>query len=406
MGPPRVRGAVARFTFDGREVPFEPGDTYGAALHRAGIRVLARSLKYHRPRGLYCVQGSCGSCFVGAGGTPNVPACTTLAQEGCPLTSQNVIGTAKHDLLGVVDKVYWNGFDPHAAFTRMRLLNAAFLKGVRFMSGLGKPPAAGVEVAGPDAPRRHTLHVDEMVVGAGRNGLLRARDAAATGASVLLVDELPHLGGTAAWDPFESATRLLAKEVAARPNVQAWTQALCFGIYGAHEPGTPLVAAIRRVAGGREDLVEVTAGRITLGPGRHDAWPLFPNNDLPGVLSLRGALRLLGEFKVVPGRRVVAHGTALPRPVVALLQNAGAEVVGHGMVQAARGATQVEAAQVGGDWVECDTILCNLPGTPRVELFQQAGCALDWSTGVLAPKAAADGATTRPGLHAARGAGA
>ncbi|MEA3203892.1 MAG: hypothetical protein QOI63_1572, partial [Thermoplasmata archaeon] len=252
-------------------------------------------------------------------------------------------------------------------------------------------------------PRRHTLAVDELVVGAGRHGLLRARDAAATGASVLLVDELPHLGGTASWDPFEAATRRLAAEVATRPNVQAWTQALCFGIYGAHEPGQPMVAAVRRIHAGREDLVEVTAGRITLGTGRHDAWPLFTNNDLPGVLSLRGAMRLMGEHKVVPGRRVVAHGAPLPKAVVALLQNMGAEVVGHGMVTAARGTTHVEAAQVGGDWVECDTVVCNLPGTPRVELFQQAGCALDWSTGVLAPKANAEGATTRPGLHAALG---
>jgi sarcosine oxidase subunit alpha len=397
---------VARFTFDGKEVPFEEGDTFGAALHRAGVRVLSRSLKYHRPRGLYCVQGSCGSCFVGVDGTPNVPACTALAKEGCRLASQNVIGTAKHDLLGVVDRVYWNGFDPHAAFTRMRLLNEAFLKGVRFMSGMGRPPGPDVEVAGPAAPRRHTLQVDELVVGAGRNGLLRAREAAATGASVLLVDEMPHLGGTASWDPFESATRLLALEVAARPTVQAWTQALCFGIYGAHEAGRPMVAAIRRVVDGREDLVEVTARRITLGPGRHDAWPLFTNNDLPGVLSHRGALRLLGEHKVVPGRRVVVHGALLPKHVVALLQNSGADVVGHGMVTAARGLSQVEAAQVGGDWVECDTIVCNLPGTPRIELFQQAGCALDWSTGVLAPKAGADGATTRPGIHAALGAAA
>src|SRR5204863_115988 len=162
---------------------------------------------------------------------------------------QNVVGTAKHDLLGVVDRVYWNGFDPHNAFTRWRLLNAAFLKGVRFMSGVGKPPPPGVEVEGP---RRHTLHVDELVVGAGRNGLLRRR----------------------------------------------------------------------------------------------------------------GALRLLGGHKVLPGRRVVAHGAPLPKPVVALLQNAGAEVVGHGMVTAARGLSCVEAAQVNGDWVECDAILCNLPGTP------------------------------------------
>jgi sarcosine oxidase subunit alpha len=388
------------FTFDGKGVPFEAGDTLGSALHRSGVRVIARSLRYHRPRGLYCVQGSCGSCLVDVDGVPNVTACTAAAREGCKVSSQNVIGTAKHDLLGVVDKVYWNGFDPHNAFTRMRLLNEAFLRGVRFLSGVGKAPKPGVEVTGP---RRHMLHVEELVVGSGRNGLLRVRDAAASGGSVLLVEEAAHLGGTAAWDPFELRTRLLAREAAGKPNVQAWTQALCFGIYGAHD-GKPLVAAIRRTQGGQEDLWEVTADRITLATGRHDAWPLFANNDLPGVLSLRGALRLVGEHKVTPGRRAVTHGAPLPKPIVALLQNAGTEVVGHGMVQAARGLSQVEAAQVAGDWVECDTVLCNLPGTPRVELFQQAGCALDWSTGVLAPKAGRDGATTRPGVYAAVGA--
>ncbi|HUR61911.1 MAG TPA: 2Fe-2S iron-sulfur cluster-binding protein [Candidatus Thermoplasmatota archaeon] len=392
---------MAPFTFDGKEVPIHPGDTYGAALHRAGVRVLSRSMKYHRPRGLYCVQGSCGSCFVNADGTPNVPACTALAKDGCRLTSQNTVGTAQHDLLGIVDKVYWNGFDPHNAFTRMRLLNEVFLRGVRFMSGVGKPPAPGLAAA-PDGPRRHTLQVDELVVGAGRSGLQRAHEAGKAGARVLLVDELPHLGGTAAWDPFEMETRRLRDRVAALPNVQAWTQALCFGIYGAQEHGKPLVAALRRTQDGREDLVEVTASRITLGAGSHDAWPLFTNNDLPGVLSLRGALRLLGEHKVAPGRRAVVHGDPLPKHIVAFLQNAGTDVVAGGSVLAARGISHVEAAQVAGDWVACDTILCNLPGTPRIELFQQAGCALDWSSGVLAAKSAGpDGATTRPGVHKA-----
>ena len=40
------------------------GQSIGAALHAAGIRVLSTSAKYHRPRGLYCVAGACPSCSV------------------------------------------------------------------------------------------------------------------------------------------------------------------------------------------------------------------------------------------------------------------------------------------------------------------------------------------------------
>lgn len=376
----------------------QPGDTFASALHRAGHRVLSRSLKYHRPRGLYCVQGSCGSCFVNVDGTPNVPACTAAARDGCALSGQNVIGSARHDLLGVVDKVYWNGFDPHNAFTRPRIVNEVFLKGVRLLSGLGKPPPPGVHVEGP---RRHTLQVDELVVGSGRQGLMRAREAGRLHPRVLLVDELPHLGGSARWDPLEMDTRLLVEELPKWPTVEAWDRTLCFGIYGGQTSGTPPVAALRRVAAdGHEDLVEISARRITLCTGAHDAWPLFTNNDLPGVLSFRGAMRLLGEHKVVPGLRIVVHGDPIPHPAVAMLQNAGAEVVAQGTVTAARGGTQVEAARIHDDWVACDTILCNLPRTPRVELYQQAGCELGWQRGALAPKAAHDGTTSRHGIYA------
>jgi sarcosine oxidase subunit alpha len=81
------------FTFDGKEVPYEDGDTLGSALHRAGVKVLSRSLRYHRPRGLFCCTGSCASCLVEVDGVPNLPACTQAAR-GCTVLSQYRIGSA------------------------------------------------------------------------------------------------------------------------------------------------------------------------------------------------------------------------------------------------------------------------------------------------------------------------
>ena len=48
---------MPEFTFDGKSVPFQPGDTVGSALHRAGVKVISRSLRYHRPRGLFGKEG-------------------------------------------------------------------------------------------------------------------------------------------------------------------------------------------------------------------------------------------------------------------------------------------------------------------------------------------------------------
>ena len=42
------------FEFDGKRVEAFEGDTIGSALHASGRRVISRSFKYHRPRGLLC----------------------------------------------------------------------------------------------------------------------------------------------------------------------------------------------------------------------------------------------------------------------------------------------------------------------------------------------------------------
>src|SRR5688572_22218982 len=233
------------FTFDGKAIPIHAGDTVGSALHRAGVRAIARSLRYHRPRGLACCTGSCASCLVDVDGVPNVPACMAPAVDGATVASQNRMGSAKRDLFAVVDKVYRKGFDPHDAFTRPALLNRAFLEAVRFMSGVGKVPAETTEA---QPARRHTLAVDELIVGGGLHGLRRAREAKGR---VVLVEEMATLGGSANWDPTE--TEALALAAGLPPNVEAWTGAAVFGLYDG-------VAGV--VRGG--DLWEVGARRITV----------------------------------------------------------------------------------------------------------------------------------------------
>ncbi len=393
------------FEFDGRRVPFQDGDTVGSALHRAGIHVVARSMKYHRPRGLFCCTGSCASCLVDVDGVPNLPACMQKPREGSVVRSQNRIGSAKRDALGVVDKVYRRGFDPHAAFTRPTLLNRAFLRAVRFMSGQGRVPRADLAQPSPESqPRRYALEVDEVVVGAGRHGLMRAREAAGEGRKILVLEEMLQPGGSARWDPKDAKTHALVAEAVGGswPGVEVWTGALAFGYYDG-------VLAVRRSRANRsgaeqgsEDLWEVRAGRVTVASGCHDAWPLFANNDLPGVWSLRGATRMLREHGVLPGGLVVGHGGALPEDWIQDLEAAGGKVVAQGEVTAARGGSRVQSALVDGVEVACDAIVCVLPGTPRMELLQQAGCALSFgnAAGVLAPVMDEDGATNREGVFA------
>ncbi|HEU4568236.1 MAG TPA: (2Fe-2S)-binding protein [Marmoricola sp.] len=89
---------MTAFSFDGREVPFVPGQTVGAALTAAGIRSWRTTRVEGRPRGLFCGIGVCFDCLVVADGRPNQRACLLLARDGMRLSTQEGSG---HDDLAI-----------------------------------------------------------------------------------------------------------------------------------------------------------------------------------------------------------------------------------------------------------------------------------------------------------------
>ncbi len=50
-------GRSLAFTYRGKSYRGVTGDTVATALYANGVRVFGRSLKYHRPRGLYSLDG-------------------------------------------------------------------------------------------------------------------------------------------------------------------------------------------------------------------------------------------------------------------------------------------------------------------------------------------------------------
>jgi hypothetical protein len=86
----------ATFLFDGTEVAFLPGQSVGAALTAAGVRVFRTTRVSGRPRGLFCGIGICFDCLVVAEGRPNQRACLLPAGTGMVVTTQQ--GTGHDDL--------------------------------------------------------------------------------------------------------------------------------------------------------------------------------------------------------------------------------------------------------------------------------------------------------------------
>ncbi|MBW8841042.1 MAG: (2Fe-2S)-binding protein, partial [Sphingomonadales bacterium] len=203
--PRRIADGAAdtvRFTFDGRAMTARSGDTLAAALLANGVTLVARSFKYHRPRGIMAagIEEPNALVTVGDGGRtePNTRATDVFVYDGLVARSQNVWPSLNVDV-GVMNGMlarflpagfyYKTFFGPASRWMIYERL-------IRRAAGLGKAPVD----SDPDNFEHRAAFCDVLVVGGGPAGVKAACDAAATGGRVILVEQDAVLGGSALCD--------------------------------------------------------------------------------------------------------------------------------------------------------------------------------------------------------------
>jgi len=188
------RSQTIAFSFNGQEYTAYPGDTIASALAAAGVRVLSRSFKYHRPRGLLCCAGHCPNCLVQIGDEMNVRACMRPVEAGMAVEAQNVWPSLERDAMSLTawgDRFLPVGFY-YKTFIRPKALWPAYEAFLRQAAGLGK---VNTDSTVPEGFYKEYVHADVVVVGGGPAGMSAAVAAAEAGARVALFEENPQLGG-------------------------------------------------------------------------------------------------------------------------------------------------------------------------------------------------------------------
>ena len=297
------RSKPVEFTFDGRPVQAYEGDTVGSALHASGVRILSRSFKYHRPRGLLCVSGRCPNCLVTVDGVPNVRACTEPVSPGARVTHQNAwpsLGLDVLSLLDRLDRLMPVGFY-YKTFHRPKLLWNLAQPFIRKVAGLGR-----IDVHAPGEPGflHQNLHTDVAVVGGGAAGMSAAISAAKDGARVTLIDDAPVLGGHLRFSApvhrpddvtgYEAGVDL-ARQVSSLDSITVLSSSTAFGLYEDNLLG--ILAPSK--------LVKIRAQSVVVATGVIEQPLLFDANDRPGVMLAEGARRLARLYGVKPGDRAV-----------------------------------------------------------------------------------------------------
>ena len=418
------RSAPLAFTFDGVSYTGFRGDSLASALLANGVRIVGRSFKYHRRRGVFGSGAEEPNALVrigeGARAEPNLKATRVELYDGLVAESQNRWPSLAYDVGGlanVVSKLLPAGFY-YKTFMWPDSWWMFYERYIRKAAGLGRAPVE----PDPDHYDRRYAFCDVLVIGAGPAGLMAALTAARSGARVVLVDDTPAPGGSLpasiatieGADPLEFVSRV-GEELASRPNVRVLSRTTAFGYYDDN-----MVIAVERRADhapvpaancARHRLWWFRAREVVLATGAIERPLAFEDNDLPGVMLASAARTYAVQHGVRTGDRavvstnndsayeaiepVVDAGTHVAAVVDArvdgpgddaraVVERLGIELVTGSVVMRAIGRAGVMGAEIRtlsldgvmvGDAsrrVPCDVVLVSGGWSPTVHLFSQS----------------------------------
>jgi heterotetrameric sarcosine oxidase alpha subunit len=306
------------FTFDGKSMSGYAGDTLASALIANGVRLVGRSFKYHRPRGILTAGSEEPNALVelrsGARREPNTRATTTELYDGLTAASQNRWPSLNFDVLSVnqlASPIFVAGFYYKTFMWPGKLWEKLYEPLIRRAAGLGR----AAPLSDPDHYEKAWAHCDVLVAGGGPAGLAAALAAGRAGARVILCEEDTSLGGRLLSDggtidgmPATDWVSRAVAELKSMPDVSLMTRTT---VTGAYDHGTH--AALERVNDHlplppehqpRQRLWRIVAKRTVVAAGALERPVVFGGNDLPGVMLASAVRTYINRYAAAPARRL------------------------------------------------------------------------------------------------------
>jgi len=428
-------------TFDGKQYGAYKGESLASALIAHGIKVVGRSFKYHRPRGLLSIgsEEPNGLFRMGKGSKvePNISATQIEVFNGLVVESQNRWPSLNFDF-GAINSIFSKLLPAGFYYKTFMWPSSMWEKYewfIRHAAGLGK---AAEEHQDPDRYEHINYHCDILIAGGGLSGLIAAYISGLSGAKVVIADEKPELGGNLLYEDditidgskSSSWAKKIEQELEGMENVKILKRSCVFG-YHDHN----FITVSERCSDHfdlppsnlpRQRLWKVRSKQVLLAQGMHERPQVISGNDIPGVMLSAAVRGYINKFGVLPGKTAViatnnddAYRTAIT------LHKAGIKVLaiidsrignnndllktikkyniqiftGHvvSSIYGKKSVKSIEVAPIAEDGkdisalpfkLSVDLVAMSGGWTPIVNLFSQSGGKLEWNEkfGYFKPK--------------------
>ncbi|WP_282154145.1 2Fe-2S iron-sulfur cluster-binding protein [Ruegeria atlantica] len=405
------RNRPLHFTFNGKAYEGFEGDTLASALLANGIRVTARSFKYHRPRGIMGHGVEEPATLVeldGEDASGNRPATTVPLRDGLSARSVNCCPSPEFDLGGINQLLarfipagfYYKTFK----WPNWHLFEPSIRRAAGLAAAPKSPPASGRYEA-------RNAHADVLIAGAGPAGLQAALEAGRAGKRVFLADEGTEAGGSLLNRNLSiggrSALDWVADAVAELRGMENVTHLQDATVWAYREHNLMIVNEREpELDGVLERSWRVRAGEVVIATGATERAMVFGDNDRPGVMLASSVQAYVNRWGVKPGQRVVLFtNNNSVYAVAADLAAAGMQVeaildcrktvppealklvpdipvhaaIVTGDVRGRKGVRAVKAVPVtggAGRWIDCDVLGCSGGWNPTVHLWSQSRSTL------------------------------
>lgn len=411
------RSRPLSFRFNGKQYVGYEGDTLASALLANNVKVVSRSFKFHRPRGILSAgveePNALLSVDTGSGLYPVSRATLVPLVDGLIAETQNCFPSVDFDVGRVFD--YTRRLWPAGFYNKTFKWPSwhTYEWAIRRLAGLGRVPH------GPDPTRylQRNAHCDVLVAGGGLAGLHAAISCARKGRDVVLVEQEPQLGGRARYESLYLAgdrpKTLLDErlsELKELSNVRVMLDSTVSGVYDSNVLSVHDRSRYWGCTKPVEQFWKIRAESVVIATGAIEQPLVFANNDLPGIMLADAVQRYFLQYAVRVGRSVVglvnndrawrsllsSRAAGLPvtsivdvraavdNSLLARAANLDIEVFVNATPLAARGSKAVRSFEFqrrdGRTWeLKCDVIAMSGGLNPTTHLYSQAGGTLGYN---------------------------